>query len=194
MHNPEKYKSEENIYRKAEIMDKPIILDLLRRNLFKNLSEEEREKEGFIIYEPTDEEFVKIVKDTGIYLSFRGNEFKEYFITMSKGLARTIPLQAEFIANADKMSYEGKPLAEYNYALIAQIVVAKEFRGGMTFNKLHIGTQSMLKEQGYELGVGEVADINKKSLAVHGYLTDIGIYTAKSGFKWHVVVADLRKD
>jgi len=193
MYNPEKVNEKESIIRRAEIIDIPLIFDLLKKNLHKNLTEDER-KEGFVFYEPTDEEMVKIINDTGVYLSLRGTELKGYFITMSKDLAETITFEAELLKNADKMVYDGKSLAEYNYALLAQIVIAKEYRGGMTFYRLHLVTQSMLKDQGFELGVGEVADNNSKSLAVHSYLTDVGTYTAESGTKWHILVSDLRND
>jgi hypothetical protein len=85
--------------------------------------------------------------------------------------------------NAEEMVYEDKKVSEYNYVVLAQICVAKEYRKGMTFNKLHLATQKMLKEQGFEIGVGEIEDSNQNSLAVDSYLTDIGIYTAKSGLK-----------
>lgn len=193
MYAPEKQNFKEDILRKAEVVDIPIILDLLRKNLAKNLSEEEK-KDGFLFYEPNDEEIKKILNDTGIYLSLRGEELKGYLMTMSKELAKSIPFEAELIEKADKMFYDGKELSEYNYAVLAQICIAKEFRRGMTFNKLHVATGTMLKEQGYEMGVGEVADTNNMSLSVHKYLADVGTYIASSGLKWHILVSDLRKD
>ncbi|MES3005850.1 MAG: hypothetical protein V4664_02790 [Patescibacteria group bacterium] len=193
MYNPEKHNHKEIIIRKAEALDVPLILDLLTKNLARNLSEEEK-KDGFFHFEPTYEELLKIINDTGVYLSLRGEELKGYFITMSKELAQTIPFEAEMLANAERMLYEGKPLSEYNYVVLAQICVAKEFRGGMTFNRLHLATQSILKEQGFEIGFGEIEDTNSTSLAVHSYLTDVGTYIASSGLKWHIMVSDLRKD
>jgi hypothetical protein len=175
------------------MFDVPIILSLLRINLAKNLSEEEK-KGGFLYYEPMQEEMEKIINDTGVYLSMRGSELKGYFITMSKELALSIPFESELVTQADQMVYEDTLVKDYNYAVLAQICIAKAFRGGMTFNRLHLMTQSMLKEQGYEIGVGEIADTNSNSLAVHSYLTDIGMYSATSGLKWHIMVADFRKD
>lgn len=193
MIHPESEHFNENIIRKAEVADIPSILKLLQENLAKNLSEEEQ-KDGFFHFEPTEEEMKKIVNDTGVYISLKGETLKGYFITMSKELGQTIPFEAEMIAHAEEMEYEGRAIKEYKYVLLAQICVAKEFRGGMTFNRLHLATQTMLKEQGFEIGFGEVEDKNSTSLAVHKYLTNVGTYNSQSGLKWHILVADLRKD
>lgn len=193
MYNPEKHDFKEDIFRKAEAIDAPVILDLLTKNLLRNLSEEEK-KDGFFHFEPTNEEMVNIINDTGIYLSLKGEKLKGYFMTMSRELAQTIPFEAEMIMNAEAMMHEGKPISEYNYVVLAQICIAKEFRGGMTFNQLHVAAQSALKEKGFEICFGEIEDTNKKSLKVHGFMTDIGTYVALSGLTWHIMVSDFRKD
>jgi hypothetical protein len=114
---------------------------------------------------------------------------------MSKELAKTIPFEAEFVENAEKMLFEGKPIKDYNYALLAQLCIAKEYRFSMTFGKLHFYTHSMLKEQGFEIVVGEIDDENKRSLSSHsGDFFDAGIYTASSGAKWHIMVKDYTKE
>ena len=193
MNNFEIPSKKEDVIRKAEIVDAPKILDLLRINLAKNLSEDEK-KGGFLYFEPTSEELERIINDTGIYLSMRGDDLKGYFITMSKELAKDIPFEAEFIKNAEKMSYDGKSIEEHNYAILAQICIAKEYRQGVTFHRLHLMTQSALKNQGFEIGIGEIEDKNDVSLSVHRNYTDAGTYTASSGLLWHVIVVDLRKD
>lgn len=192
MHNPEKPSEKESIYRRAEIIDAPLILGLLVKNLAKNLPEDE--KKNGLYYEPTEEELIKIINGTGVYLSLIGTELKGYFITMSRELAQTIPFEAELLTKAANMIYDGKTIEEYNYAVLAQICIAKEYRGSMTFHRLHLGTQSMLRDQGYEIGLGEISDKNSKSLAVHSNNTEVGTYIAESGLKWHVVVVELRED
>lgn len=192
MFNPEEIPEPKTILRRAEMVDAPLILDLLSKNLAKNLPENER-KDG-LFYEPTKEEFEKIINDTGIYLCLRDTVLKGYFITMSKELAQTIPFEAEFVNIAEKMFYKDKPISEYNYVVLAQLLVEKEFRGGMTFHRLWTEIESALKIQGFELGVGEIADHNLTSRAVHAYLTDAGTYTAESGIKWHIMVKNLKAD
>ena len=190
MQSPEKINITETIYRRAELIDKPLILDLLRKNLAKNLPDDE--KKFGLYYEPSDDEFKKIIDDSGVFLCLKGEELKGYFITMSTELAKTIPFEAELVYKASDMVYDGKRIDEYKYALLAQICIAKEYRRGMTFHRLYLGTQSMLREQGYEIGVGEISDQNSVSLAVHRNNTEVGTYTASSGIKWHVTVVELR--
>jgi hypothetical protein len=191
--NFEKVKPAENIFRRAEMIDIPIIKKLLEENLGKNLSEEEK-KDGFVTFEPTENELSELINDTGIFINLKGNELKGYLITASKELSKNIPFFNEMIENMESIEYDGKKIGDYNYGLLAQINIAKKYRGGTTFFRLHTYAQTALNEQGFELGIGEIADTNEKSLAVHRNLSDIGTYTAKDGLVWHVVVADLRED
>jgi len=191
--NFEQFKSQESIFRKAEIVDIPIIKKLLQENLSKNLSEEEKE-EGFLFYEPKDEELEIIIKDTGIFISLKGDELKGYFMTMSSELAEKLPFINEMIENMDGMEYEDRPIKSYKYAILTQINISKKYRRGTTFFRLHAYTQDALRNAGYEIGVGEVSDTNKNSLDVHRNLVDIGIYQSNQGIKWHVLVVDLRKE
>ncbi|MFA7252786.1 MAG: hypothetical protein WC027_02930 [Candidatus Paceibacterota bacterium] len=189
MYNPEKPIIEKDVFRKAEAIDIPMISELLAKSLAKNLPEEEK-KDG-LYYEPNADDLLKIINDTGIQLCIRGDKLKGYFITMSKELAQTIPFEHELLANAQEVQYKGKSIKNYNYALLAQICIAKEFRGGRTFYKLHQETQEMLADQGYEIGLAEISDKNTTSLAVHRNHADVGTYIAISGMKWHIFVVDL---
>jgi predicted GNAT superfamily acetyltransferase len=194
MNEFESPKTSEEITRKAEVIDVPIILNLLRENLGQYLPEDSKKKEGFLSFNPTEAELAEIINDTGVVINMKGNELKGYFITLSKDLARKSSFWNEMLDNAESMDYEGKKIGDYNYALIGQICVAKAFRGGMTFNRLYYTTSSMLKEKGYEVAIGEIASDNAKSLAVHSFLTEIGTYESNSGIKWHVMILDLSKD
>jgi hypothetical protein len=111
---------------------------------------------------------------------------------MSTELAKTIPFEAELVYKASDMVYDEKRIDEYKYAILAQICIAKEYRRGLTFHRLHLETRSKLREQGYEIGVGEISDQNSVSLAVHRNNTEVGTYIASSGIKWHVIVVELR--
>ncbi len=183
----------EDIIRRAEIFDMPIVLELLRKNLAKNIPQEEK-RTDVLYYEPTEEEFCKIIKDTGLYLDMRGETLKGYFMTMSRELSQSISFEAEMLEHAEKMIFKNKPIKDYHYVVLAQILIAKEFRGTSTFHKLHASVHSALKEQGFELGIGEILDTNSLSLAVHSDLQDVGSYIASSGLKWHIKVLDLRND
>lgn len=124
----------------------------------------------------------------------KGSELKGYFITLSKELASKSPFWEEMLSSAQNIQYEGKKVKDYNYALIGQICVEKSFRGGITFSKLYSTTATMLREIGYEIAIGEIAGDNSKSLAVHSFLKEIGVYKSISGQEWHIVILDLMKD
>lgn len=191
MFNPEKPSQEKTVIRKAEMADISSIRNLLENNLGEMLTEEQK-KDGFVTWNPSDEEMSEIINDTGIVLSMVGENLKGYAITMSREVGHRNPFFSEMLESAEKMEFEGRPLSEYRYVVFAQICIDKMFRGGMTFHRLHVTTQNMLKEQGFEMWVGEIADSNKKSLAVHSTYEDVGIYKAANGIEWHIIVGDLR--
>ncbi len=193
MFNPEKPIQEKTIIRRAELMDIPLIRNLLQNNLGEMLTEEQK-KDGFVTWNPSDDEMAEIINDTGIVLSMVGQNLKGYAITMSREVGCRNPFFSEMLKSAENMEFEKKPLSEYRYVVFAQICIDKMFRGGMTFHRLHSTTQNMLKEQGFEIWVGEIADSNKKSLAVHSTYTDVGIYRATNGIEWHIIVGDLRDE
>ena len=153
----------------------------------------EEKKEGFLTWNPSEEELEKIINDSGIYISVKGEKLRGYLITMSKERGRENPFFSEMLSYSEKMEFEGRTIADYNYVIFAQICIAKEFRGGMTFSKLHFTAQSSLKDQ-YDIWIGEIADTNTMSLKVHSNYTDAGVYDSKDGVTWHVFVGDLRDD
>lgn len=193
MDNIESMPTEKTITRRAESFDIPSILNLLVKNLGTNLSAEEK-KEGFVTWRPPEEELVEIIKGTGVIVSVIGSKLKGYAITMSKEAGSKNPFFGEMLGYAEKMIYKGKPLSEYKSAIFAQICIEKEYRNGTTFAQLHSRTHEMLKDQGFEIFIAEVADSNQKSLNVHSMYTDVGTYNSANGEKWHVIVGDLRDE
>jgi hypothetical protein len=178
--------------RLAEVGDAPQILDILRQNLAVNLSLEDKQ-ERFLYYEPTISELEQTINDVGILVATDGDEIKGYLIIMSRELASDIPFMREMIEKSGEMKYDGKDLNEYRYAVLAQTCIAKEYRGGMTFARLHAMKNEIMKQKGYELGIAEIADQNLKSRSVHSFFTEIGTYLSSSDVLWHVVVQDFRK-
>lgn len=165
----------------------------MNENLLKNLNEDEK-SDGFVTYEPTDEDLIKLIHDTGIFLNLKGLDLKGYIITSSTKVGREIPFFREMIDEMEKMDYDGKSIREYNYGILVQINISKKYRRGTTFFRLHTYAQENLKKLGFELAIGEVADDNPNSLEVHKNFADVGTYKAESGRIWHILVGDLRED
>jgi L-amino acid N-acyltransferase YncA len=178
--------------RLAEEKDVPQILEILRQNLAENLSLDQK-IEGFLYYEPTVPELKQIINDVGILVATDGDEIMGYLMTMSRELAESIPFECELIEKLGEMKYDGKDLNKYRYVVLAQICIAKKYRGGMTFARLHAMKDELMKQKGYELGIAEIADQNVKSLTVHSFFTEVGTYLSSSGVLWHVVVQDFRR-
>ena len=192
MYSPEMIQQEKTIIRKAELADIPSIKELLEKNLGSALSDVEREG-GFLTWNPDAGELESVIRDSGIYLSIQGGHLKGYLITMSKALGHSNSFFSEMIRYAESMEFDGKHIEEYAYVIFAQICIAKEFRGGMTFTRLHFAAQSALKDT-YDIWIGEIADMNHKSLAMHSNYFDAGTYVSAENTKWHVIVGDLRDE
>ena len=181
-----------DVVRRAVAADAPFILKLLRENSVQNLKKEEL-KDGFVIYNPTLDELLKVIADTGVFVCFEKQVLKGYFMSMSRELAETIPFENELLQNSADLKYDNKQIKNYKHAIYAQICIAKEYRGGQIFKKLHVAAEQSLVVQGYELGIAEIAEENIKSKSVHGFMPEIGTYESKSGIHWHIHVRDLRK-
>ena len=87
------------------------------------------------------------------------------------------------------MYFEGKPLQERRFCILAQVCIDQDFRGKGILEQIYKGACMTLKTK-FELGIGEIDDSNQRSLYAHVNnigMQDIGQYCF-NGVKWHIVV------
>ncbi len=164
--------------------DVPLIHELVNKYLEEN--PENKKEDGFLAYNPTEEELYKIVSELGVVVDKKGKEIKGYLMMLTPELAQKTEFFGELLGKLDDFLYKNKKLSQYNFCILAQIAISKEHRNSGTFKNLHSFTNFIVRQKGYEIGIGEIDDRNRRSLLVHTKLAgmkDVGVYKAKNGKK-----------
>lgn len=192
----------ENLEIKNEIVelgtetDIPEILKLQQANLSENLTEEEKQKEGFVSLTTTEQDLEKIIKNDGVVVVDKeNNNLKGYLFSVTLDYAKKISFLDPLIENINNVEYKDKNLNEYKCCILAQTAIEKESRGKGILEKLYAKLKTELISRGYELGVSEIAEDNKKSLGVHINkigLKKLGSYVFNNK-NWIIVALDLKE-
>jgi ribosomal protein S18 acetylase RimI-like enzyme len=150
------------VYKQAEtVKELEQILDLQQRNLIKNISQEEREKEGFVTVEHSLDVLKAMNDMCGHFIAVDEQEVVGYALCMHPKFADAIEVLRPMFHEIDKV-IGGKD----DYMVMGQICVAKGHRGQGVFRKLY----QTMKEQlpnGFDQIITEVDAKNKRSLAAH---------------------------
>lgn len=167
------------------------ILKLQAENLLIALTDEEKEKEGFLTIVHTLEELSRLNDFEKHVVAKVADNIVAYVLVMTKASRDDLPDLIPMFDIFDQTDYKGKPIASYDYIAVGQVCVDKKFRGQGLFDRNY----AFYKEtnQGkYELAVTEIATKNIRSLKAHQRVgfREICRYTASNGVEWAVVVWD----
>ncbi len=185
---------QETEIRLATIEDIDQILALQERNLDKNLTPKEKESGGFIMMETSPELLAKIITNEGLPIARSKGKIVGYYMPMSPEQAKESGFFDKLLSSVEALEFKGKPIAQYKFAVLAQICIDKNFRGQTILPALY---ETLTKKLGlkYEIGIGEINDENKRSLRANiekNGLTDIGTIEDDNGI-WHIAVKELQK-
>jgi len=170
-------------YKQAESQEElEQILNLQQRNLARNISPEEREREGFVTVEHDLEGLWAMNLICGHIIALESEALIGYALCMHPRFADHIevlrPMFTELDGIVPKLS---------GHMIMGQVCVAKEHRGKGVFRMLYRTMMECLPE-GFDSIITEVDGNNKKSLSAH---TAIGFRTIKvyhaQGREWHIV-------
>lgn len=151
------------------------ILDLQQNNLAGKLSNEEKEKEGFLTVEHGLDLLQRMNNVCGHIIATEAELVVGYALCMDPCFSDEIPvLQPMFAQLAKTMP------AEYNYMVMGQVCVAKAYRGKGIFRGLYSHMKQMLKLR-YDGIITEVDSSNLRSLSAHKAIGFINIGTYSSG-------------
>jgi len=171
-------------YKQADTLEEfEQILDLQKRNLPKNISQEESTKEGFVTVEHTMD-VLKAMNDVcGHIIAVEDNQVVGYALCMHPKFKEEIEVLRPMFKEIDN-ALDGKA----NYMAMGQICVAKSHRGQGIFRKLYQTMKEKLPE-GFDTIVTEVDGKNKRSLAAHESIGFETLTIYHSGEKeWHVII------
>lgn len=161
------------------------ILDLQQRNLFSNVSDQEKQEEGFVTVEHGFE-ILKKMNDAQPHIIAKDNKkVVGYALSMTKEFANDIPVLQPLFKKIDSLISETQ-----SYIVMGQICIDKLYRKQSVFRGLY---KHMRNEQAstYDLLITEVASDNSRSLQAHyavGF-TRLLVYQI-DGMDWNIMQWD----
>ncbi|KAI9345664.1 hypothetical protein BDR26DRAFT_856417 [Obelidium mucronatum] len=167
-------------------------------NLRRLLPVEVQETEGFVTAEYTLEFLQQIHKSTPAIVALADVNGEEqvvgYVIAATKEESLQHDLLKDLVGTVDaRCQYDGKPMKDIRYIVVAQLCVAKAFRGQRLAQKMYERYSLEYHERGYEMAMTDVAHDNAKSLKTHKYAGWVVIDSLDySGVFFDVIVLPLQ--
>jgi L-amino acid N-acyltransferase YncA len=166
------------------------IHQLNQLNIKQNLSEKEKEEEGFVswLYSIDLLQHMHklapsvIVKDNDKVIGYA-------LVTLKEASEFHSDLQT-MIANLQPLQYKDKPLFTYSFYCMGQVCIDKNYRGKGVFNSLYQHHKKIYQKQ-FNLLVTEISTNNSRSQKAHEKVGFKTIHTYRDVMdSWNVVVWD----
>ena len=158
------------------------ILLLQSKNLKRNLTQEEMDREGFVTAEYNIDIMKKMHEVRRSVIAKDGDEVVGYLIATTKAIKPHHALLSEFFDQLDKIDYKGKSLKDVDYMLGGQICVAKGYRGQGLFVKMHLFYRDAHRAE-YPFCITDIDFANIGSLRAH---EKVGFEELKVVTYWNV--------
>lgn len=159
------------------------ILKLQQQNLPKNLSHQERQKEGFLTVEHTFAVLKEMNDACGHVIAVADQRVIGYALCMHPKFADSIAVLRPMFAEINKVVREQR-----NYMVMGQICVDKAYRGQGVFRELYQVMQRKLPK-GFDSIITEVDTKNIRSLKAHKAIGFKELKKYQSGEKnWSLIV------
>lgn len=159
------------------------ILSLQKKNLAQNLSEIDREIQGFLTVEHSLEILKKMNDACSHTIAKSNNNVIGYALSMTKDFANEIEvLKPMFLEISKSVSYD-------NYIVMGQVCVDKEYRGIGVFRGLYEFMKTEICSSRFSSIITEIDTKNTRSISAHESVGFEKIKDYKSGSKdWRLVV------
>ena len=169
------------------------ILDLQKANLKNELTSESIEKEGFVTVSHTFVELYKLNIIEKHTVAKVGETVVGYALAMTEKSRNDISVLAPMFDLFDSLVYKNKLVSQYNYMVVGQVCVAKNYRGQGIFDWLY-KNYKLQHQQIYDFAITEIAVSNIRSRKAHQRIgfEEIHIFTDCNGIEWVIVVWDFR--
>ena len=164
------------------------IQELNCQNLKANFSVEEQAQEGFVSW-PYSLKLLEQMNGLAPSIIVKQEEDVVGYalVTLVEASAFHEDLKL-MLANISTVQYKGRSLAHYNFYLMGQVCIKKEFRGKGVFSLLYQEHKKVYSKD-YELLVTEISAKNKRSLKAHEKLGFETIHKYKIDEDEWIVVA-----
>lgn len=142
------------------------ILLLQQENLLTNISEEERQAQGFVTMHHDLAVLEKMHELSPSVIIKDNDKVVAYALTMLRECRQLMPGLAAMFALLDDLQWENKLLTDHRFYVMGQICVAKEYRGQNLVNELYQHHKKIYQSQ-FDLFITEISTRNHRSLRAH---------------------------
>lgn len=167
------------------------ILELQKNNLPQNLTADEMKSQGFVTVAHSLEDLQKLNNQEQHLVMKDGDTIVGYLLAMTKYSRNDIPVLIPMFNVFDKLAYKNKLIAEYNYIVVGQVCIDKNYRGMGLLDQSYAAYKLFFKEK-YNFAITEIATTNTRSIQAHariGFL-EIYRYTDEKNIEWSIVIWD----
>lgn len=166
------------------------ILQIQQENLRDNISESEKQSQGFVTLQHTPE-LLQLFQDLAPIIIIKdGDTVAGYALVMLRECRQLIPALEPMFATLDKLSWNQRPVNDYRFYVMGQICVAKDYRGRGLVEILYHKHRDIYKDQ-FDFIVTDVALRNQRSMRAHERIGFKTIHTYRDELdEWAVILWD----
>lgn len=179
----------------SSIKDLEGIIALQKQNLKKDLSPAEIKEQGFVTVSHTLDDLNKMHKHEPNIIAKDGDKVIAYVLGMTEQSKNDIPRLVEMYESFDHILYQGKSVAAYQYIVVGQVCVDKNYRGQGLFDKCYRAYKEQFSAD-FDFAITEIASINLRSMNAHKRIgfEVINTYVDSTYVEWNVVVWDWKEN
>jgi predicted GNAT superfamily acetyltransferase len=166
------------------------ILELQRANLRDDLTEDEIESQGFVTVVHSYNDLKKLNDIERHIIAKDNDKVVAYLLAMTRQSRSDIPVLIPMFKMFAEKIYGDKPISNYNYMVVGQVCVAKDYRGRGVLDKCYDVYKNYFASR-YHFAITEIDSRNLRSINAHNRIgfKEVGRYVADNT-EWRIVLWD----
>jgi predicted GNAT superfamily acetyltransferase len=171
------------------------ILDLQKANLASALTVEEISSQGFVTVKHSYDDLKKLNDIEQHIIARDGKKIIAYLLAMTEKSKFDIPVLIPMFEMFGKTYYKGKPISGYNYIVVGQVCVARQYRG-QGIPDLCYEAYKVKFELKYDFAITEIDSTNLRSLNAHKRIgfKEMARYISNENIEWCIVLWDWKNE
>ena len=166
------------------------ILALQRQNLTINLQPDEIQSQGFVTVHHSFDQLKQLDDYEKHILAKDGDRVVGYVLAMTEKSKADIAVLIPMFEIFDQIVFKDRKISDFNYLVIGQVCVDKEYRGQGIFDKCYEAYGKHYRGK-FDFAITEIAVTNTRSLRAHFRIGFKEIHRYVSGgTDWSIVLWD----
>ncbi|MEO8765230.1 MAG: GNAT family N-acetyltransferase [Ginsengibacter sp.] len=171
------------------------VLELQKKNLPQNLTEDEKTTQGFVTVIHSFETLQKMNSIEQSIIAKDNDRVIGYLLAMTRESRNDIPVLIPMFDAFDNVMYDSKKISVYKYIVVGQVCIAEGWRGRGVLDDCYQEYKRHFRDK-YDFAITEIRETNKRSINAHkriGFET-VNRYQDPAGDRWKIVLWDWRND